>query len=272
MLIPSAVLKKPGAATPIMPTSVCGDVDVTQSSSYSGSGTTWSNLVAAPADGSTQTNNDFTMINTPTLTGSAGTSAAYWLLNGSNAFKTKNTFSNQLTLYNAHKTTSKWWMALTFNPASVTTTQAPYGDAASSTDHGYEPLLQNNGKFTLFQVNGSSTASNIIIASGAGLLTTSTNYCMIISVDLTTSTNNVRYWLNNRTKTQSSTSWLTETTNANGNYWCLGCGLTPPSTNGLFMANNTRLYGFSYGNDFIDNTDAGKIFDVYNSRQGRTYA
>lgn len=253
-----------------MPASVCGDVDATQTGSYPGSGTTWSNLVVTPADGSSQTNNDFTMNGTPTFTNSGST--AYFLLNGSNSFKTLNTFSNQLTLYNAHKTTSKWWMAFTGQLASVTTTQALHGSANTGTDKGVEFLLQNNGKLTFFQATGASTTNTVLIASGAGLLATATNYVLIISIDMTGTTNNVRYWLNNRTKTQTSYTPTSLATNAGVSFYSLGAATTGTTTISAFLANNTRLYGFSYGNDFIDNTDAGKIFDVYNARTGRTYA
>ena len=61
------------------------DIDATQSASYGGTGTTWSNLVASPADGAAQSAYDFQLgdgadsSTYPTFTGTVGDAAAYFM-------------------------------------------------------------------------------------------------------------------------------------------------------------------------------------------------
>src|SRR5574343_994393 len=84
------------------------DLDATQAASYPGSGTTWSNLVTAPADGSAQTAYDFyrgdgsTSTTYPTFNGTPGSAAAYWSFDGGDLFDLKSG-ANTTFLKNAHK-------------------------------------------------------------------------------------------------------------------------------------------------------------------------
>lgn len=61
----------------VLPSCVC-DADAAVLASYSGTETSWRNIVAAPADGSPQTAYDWAFQSGPVFSGTAGTAGAYW--------------------------------------------------------------------------------------------------------------------------------------------------------------------------------------------------
>ena len=91
-----AAFRKNGSITPYLDGLLTGavfDLDATMLASYNGSGQTWANMIAAPADGSAKTAGDFyrgvngtATATDPTFTGSAGSQSAYWLHDGFDAF------------------------------------------------------------------------------------------------------------------------------------------------------------------------------------------
>lgn len=110
-----AVRRKSGAAPFVFPelqpliASAVADLDATNASSYSGSGKTWANLVAAPADGSGQTaydmwlgTNGSTDGSEPTFVGTADSQSALFTLDGADWFTAK---ANTALINNANKTT-----------------------------------------------------------------------------------------------------------------------------------------------------------------------
>ncbi len=99
----------PSTLQSIIPSAVM-DLDATISSSYSGSGQTWSNLIAAPADGQIQTAYDFMLGSTsgvegadPAFTGTPGDPAAYFAAAVGDFFTIKN--GNTPFIKGMHKTT-----------------------------------------------------------------------------------------------------------------------------------------------------------------------
>lgn len=93
--------------------STCFHLDATDADSYPGSGQTWANLIASPADGSGQTDFDVwrggsssASTDDPTFNGTAGDSAAYWSFDGGDFFRCTLSAANQPTLW-------KTWVSLT---------------------------------------------------------------------------------------------------------------------------------------------------------------
>lgn len=131
------------------------DVTTAETSSYSGTGQTWANLVSAPADGSATTAYDLILgtdsgsaANDPTFSGTAGTGAAAFTLDGGDWFTIKN--GNTTLINNMHKTTggASWSIAMVCKVPSRLINTNPYylfgtggGDAAK---HG---IAVKNGTF-----------------------------------------------------------------------------------------------------------------------------
>ncbi len=248
--------------------SVCGDLDATIADSYSGSGQTWANLIASPADGSAQTDNDFWLgftgtpsTDDPTFTGTPGDPAAYFNHDGLDYLTTKN-LSAALTLSNAHKTDQAGtWIAVTYKVAPATSNaDSIWGNRVGATDHALQ--IKQNG--SLLQSNGSATAVKSGLFSN---MPAATDVIIIVSWDGTATTNNIRAWRNSRTKTESSAAFGATTTAGSNSFSVMA------SNNGTGTMNlDTRLYGMAWGNAFIDDADAVAIIDHLNARHERTYA
>jgi hypothetical protein len=105
--------------------------------SYSGSGQTWANLVAAPADGSSQTAYDYLRGVTssaegsdPTFNGTAGTDPCYFSVTGAQYL----TLSGASTSFikGMHKANAKWTIELwMYYPTGSTTGVRPYWDSGT---------------------------------------------------------------------------------------------------------------------------------------------
>lgn len=115
----------PSASLQGLIASACMDITTADSSSYSGAGQTWANLIAAPADGSAQTAYDFWRGadgsgtgSDPTFNGTPGTGAAFFSMDGGDYFTIK--AGNTPLLRDAHKTTGglPWTIAMV---AKITT-------------------------------------------------------------------------------------------------------------------------------------------------------
>lgn len=250
-------------------TSIVMDLDSTQIGSYSGAGTTWSNIVAAPADGATQTAYDFYLGNDsgaggatdPVFTGSAGTSGAYWAVNGSQYFNLKSG-SNPTLFSKMHKTTggSPFWIAMAFKThSSVGTGFSAFVTESSSGSPDNGVVLQMTSSKPNFHINDSQ--------SGAVTSTfvNSTDTIWIASVDPSLTTNNVRFWVNSRTKEQ-----ISKTFTANTNAADFPAGLLSNQGSNI-IPNGARVRHFSCGNALIDDADAVVIINALNIRHGITY-
>lgn len=262
MLIPSSVLRKVSSSSPVMPTSVCMDLDATQSASYPGTGTTWANLVAAPPDGSAKTDWDqgFTSGSAPVFTGTAGSQAAYMAFSGTQFFTGLHTMPGFFNTAYFSSGGSAGWVAFTGNsPAS---SNDSWIDARNGTNNGLAFNMTGGGvNMRMQQSHGGSTTS----LTNAGV-TASTDFVYIISWPANGGT--VNYWYNTRTKTTATLTFGTTTTSISASTLFIG----QSSTGAARLANGTKLYSASAGNVQIDDADAGKIIDVYNARQGKTYA
>lgn len=141
----------------VLASTVC-DLDATIAASYGGSGTTWANLVTAPADGSAQTAYDFYLGNGstgttyPAFNASSGSAAAYWSVDGGDYFSLKSG-ANTSFLNSLHKTTggSDWWIAMALK--YVTNSTGQYFSTARTGTAGQTGIQadQNAGAFRIAQ-------------------------------------------------------------------------------------------------------------------------
>lgn len=185
------------------------DLDAGDSASYSGSGQTWANLTATPADGSAKTAYDFTN-NLYTFNGTAGNESVneYWepiaapnssyfrIASGSNT-----TFLNSLHKNNAAFTFLAWIKT----PVSITSgTLFATRDTSSSTNAGINIALNSSGSLGLTQSSG--TAIGLSDTSSTGLVTA--NAIQLVGFSFDEAAGQI-VWHKNTTNESASASYST---------------------------------------------------------------
>ena len=283
VMLPSSVIHKPAAAggssyLDSVASSTCCDLDATISASYAGSGQTWANLIASPADTAAQTAYDFYLgINNtattddPTFTGSAGSSSAYFAMDGGDYFTLKSLTSSVPTFWNLARSSQQFWFAYAFRTPTTGTwsaTQGFFGNAWTTTNVG-TLYYSTTAEPAIFGIANDVGANTQTVAPNSTFLN-STDYLCIISVDTSTGTNNVRSWVNATTASTFSKTWATTTNDPDGNFH-IGALSNAGTVQGIAQ-NGVRIYHFSCGNAFINDTTAAAIVSHLNTRHGRTYA
>ena len=238
--------------------SACIDLDARVSDSYGGSGQTWSNLVTSPNDGSSQTDGDFHL----GTDGSAGGDdpsfdTDRFDLDGGDTWRCK---TNNSSIDDIHKTNnSGWWIGLDFSTGSTVANKALCGSGGWAGSN--KGLYIWRGSTLQYWRNSSESAN------ATPGLSASTAYQLVISMDMTSSTNNVRTWLNTTTKDVKSKSWGADTNNIGSQFVISGTtGGTPVDTVQSPLPNTTVIRAFAYGNAFIDDSDVSAIFTEWDSR------
>lgn len=267
MLIPSSIFMPHGSGRNTSPLSqVSGvqalfDLDATLSSSYSGVGTNWANLIASPDDGSGQSAYDFTLKVSPTFTGSAGNAAAYWGMGGSNYFEIAG--GNTTALGNIHKTTGGAPVTMIIalrTPSSIAAVNLLGTEASGGGGTGWSMRLQSATALRNVQVIGGAGSNT----SYTTTFSASTDYLAAIAVDFTGTA--VKFAVNARSFTGVTLTHGT-TTAAAAHAFQIGAADTLAIVTG-----GTRIYG-AYGfNRLLTDSQLSGVIDVLNSRHGRTYA
>ncbi len=241
------------------------DLDVTQAASYSGSGTTWSNLVAAPADGSAQTAYDFytgdgsTSATYPTFNGSAGNSAAYWSFDGGDYFDLKSG-ANTAFLRNAHKTTggSDFWIAMAYRPVDGGVTQGLFTTMDGTAVAGFRTEQLGSELIQLVQRGPTTTQTN------GGYVTPGADTLYIASHSH--ATNKTTHWRNSLTGSSVSHTFSTTTTDATR-----AARIGQRTTGNSPLLSGNRLYAVAMGNEYLDNAKAAAIIAALEARHNRDY-
>lgn len=254
--------------------STCYCMEASRTNSYSGSGVTWSNNIAAPADGSAQTDFDVyrgdgaTSSTYPAFNGTAGTPGAYFSNDGGDYFLSKqvtNVSPGFLRKMQRTDDTVGFWMAFAFRAATAMAFRN-FQNVNSNAQYGVS--LLGTSTILQFNRNRNSTPQSTSLLTGAGTFNNGTDYLVIVSMDA--ARNNFRVWKNTRTAVNVSNSgiWTAVTTDASNRF---AYGTNYPTIN-AFDSSGQRYYGSAGGNAYIDNTAAGKIFDYFNASTGITFA
>jgi len=244
------------------------DCDATIAASYGGSGQTWANLIAAPSTGESQTDYDFHLgddasaeATDPTFTGSAGDPAAYFALDGGDRMTCKTLTTYISDLYRTD-ISNPGTLVMCFQ-LGTTGFQYLMGHGVFSGGQGYSFRISGASLGT-FGRGDSSTFTETVIASAGWA--TSTDYCMIISVDQNAGTGKVAL---NATTVSDWTVGQTTSTSASDTFPLKAAsGLN----NQTPMANGGRLYHFSAFNEVFDDSKAAAVVAHLNTRHSRTYA
>lgn len=249
----------------IIPSTVI-DLDATIAASYPGTGTTWANLAAAPADGAAQTSYDFflgdgsTGTTYPTFTGTAGNAAAYFSLDSSDYFSLKSG-ANTTFLKNLHKSTGgqKTTVILAMRSGSSGYYCGTAPSSANGTNHGFY-FYKSAGTLYLDQFNASTYGRTNISVTGNG-----TDMLMAIAFDVTAGT--IKKASNARTFTNvAGPNFVTSTTDATLTMK-IGANGTAATTGG-----SCRIYGCYVFNELLSDAQLSAVVDEVNARHGRTYA
>lgn len=248
-------------------TSVCCDLDATVAGSYNGSGQLWKNLTASPADGASQSDYDFHLgadatasTDDPTFTGAAGDMAAYWSFDGGDFFELAG--SNTSFLESLHKTTggTDFWMAVAFQNGASTSYNIFTQADTPFTDAGFKFGANGAERINLQQeAGGAGTFKN-----STGSFTDGADTLLIVSYD--ESVDQVSFWINSATAETVSYIFDTGTAAATS-----VARIGAAGDGGGKFPNNTRLYHFSMGNEFLDNTKAAALITHLEARHGRDY-
>ena len=247
------------------------DLDATCASSYT-SGQTLANLELTPADGSAQTDNDFYLGNTssattddPTFTGSADDTGAYFLFDGGDYFSLKSG-TNTTFLNDMHDTTNSggFWISYCGQIASSAGNSPMFHTktSASDTGVGFQQLVNNGAtEGGFFRINQEADTTHAVVAYPPAV-----DMCVIASVDPVATTNNVRFWIDGSYQYIQRSVDFTNVTASAVTKALIG------KIGGVFQVSGSRFYSLAVGNDFIDTTEADKIFTKMRARHLRTYA
>lgn len=241
------------------------DLDATIAASYSGSGTNWANLVAAPADASAQTAYDFTSSGM-TFTGSVGDAAAYWSVDATTSAFTLASGVNTDFLNNLHKSSGvgDYWFAMTFQRPAISGSEYFFGTANTGTaETGVNLRFASSGGTVSYRQRDS--VSGVILATSTGTVPLSTPSVVIVSHSY--SAHNTRIWINSGTAENLAHIFVTSAGNA-----ARAAQISTRSTTSNGMQPSTRWYSFAMGNEYLDNTQAAAIIAHLNTRHSRTYA
>lgn len=234
------------------------DLDATQTDSYSGSGTTWANLVTAPADGSEQTEWDFDL-NTWDFIGTAGDAGAYFGTPDAN--RGMNVGTNPAFVDTMHKTTggNRWWCVAAVQAPTTAGQLRFLSTASGSPVHGF--ILQTAGGNVINAFHVASNSYNNLF-NGDAVNDSAIDY---VGFDYNPLTGEVYWWVdstNGSTGTLVSDTFTATTTDASG---VLSIGALGPTTSGS-EPTTSRIKSVAMGQGGLSDAEFGAIVTTLKTR------
>lgn len=261
--------------------SVCCDLDATIAASYGGSGQTWANLIASPADGASQTDYDCwfgesgsveTPTTDPTFTGTAGDVGAYMLLDTKqDHFKFKSPANMTAMTQSVRKVSGgSFWFGIVFRAQNDSTlgTDGLLGGATNTTAYRGAGMFHNSAGKLVFWSGHSSF--NDYYETGAGVIVAGNTYVILMSCNPTLTTNNLRIWVNSTDVDYTANINMVTDTVGDANYF-IGGGAGASNAFTLSAEAGTRYKWIGIGNEFLDDTKAASIIGHLETRHGVDY-
>ena len=247
------------------------DLDVTIAASFDDGvdDQKWFNLISSPSDGAAQADYDFYLgadgsssTDDPTFTGTVGDAAAYLAMDGGDFLKLVKA-SNPATFNDMHKTTGgpDFWLAIIFRFVRTGVGQFPFGTLGSSFALPHLRMQITGAHKARISQRGVANA----VSADTVALSDATDYALIMSHKH--SSNTTRIWVNSSTPDVDGLHTFSTTTTDAAKVAAIGAS----SNNSNAVGNGTRIYAFSSGDEFLDNTKVAAILTLYEARHGRDY-
>ena len=267
-LMPSAVVHHPQVSGSGLNTlagiNVLADLDATQAASTDGASQAWNNLTGAPVDGAASAAYAFyrgggnaASADDPTLTGTAGTSGAYWALNGSQNFTLAG--ANPAYLAALQNDGENFWIAMSVN-LGATGIQTLWSTQNSSSTAGMT-LTMSPSSTPRFNLTQYGTAAKQAVAYSP-TLTTGTDYVVIVSHAAGGST---RMWVNTTTGYESPTLFGAASVTASR---AMAIGSRASSG---YLGAGAKIRSFAIGTDYLTDAGAAAILHRLEARHGIDY-
>lgn len=250
------------------------DLDATIATSYNGAGGVWNNMIAAPADGASQSAYNFmrgngsTGTTYPTFTGTADNPDCYWALDGGDYFTIQNSVNTsylaglQRTDIPAQAYTM--FCALYFTDPDALAIKTVFATSSNTATIGVRFIIsQDSGNETLvhYQRGGSANTTS---GMPRPVLTPDRHY--VIGISRESGGSVTRLWVND------SYSELSHTANSCTSDTASPFQLGANGASGSRFSSGTRIYAVSMFKKFVTNTEAQKIIAAYRKRHKRSYS
>ena len=242
------------------------DLDATQEASYGGSGTTWVNLVAAPADSEVQTAYDATLGDgvtaglMPTFTGTAGDSGAYWLFDGTDYFKMDGTLTTFMQNLPVRPAGQDFTLVMTYKWVDAFGCLFSTG-SNSTANPGLTIFNKNSSTVRLRALMHPNSGGSTVVDIGNEAISAGDDVCLIYKREGDAITIQLKGFSNTGALSTNSTA-----------------GLQMPAISGyaaspttLEMPNTTRIYSCAMFNEALSAEDIAAVKTELGSRHGRTY-
>lgn len=251
----------PFTGMPGLPTSglVCY-LDAGISASYNGSGTTWSNLVTAPADGSAQSAYNFTLT-TPSFKGAAGRRDPSTYLEAASASTQKVTIGSNTTFTNSlHKAGAEWtvlgWLMMPSTTVRLLTT----ADQSTTSSNGVVVNIDPSGILAAINNNSGSPVYSYGSVSSGGI---ATNSPICVGVTCSASINKIRPYVNGYYSAGATTNFAAASASNATNLADIMFFGTP-----YYSPQFTRAYSFMMWNRALAQSELDAVFNNTRSRWG----
>ena len=221
------------------------------------------NLIVSPSDSSLQSDGEFhngaaasTDGDELALSGTAGTSTNYLSGDGSADFSLlKALGSNSIIEDWARSDQAGAWMAIAFRYDDIGATAKLFGNRFGGTGTGVG--MEVNSTDTLrFFIRGDSGQ---VFGNSSSPLVDATEYVIFITWDGTSGTNNLKFYVNSDTPTDTFSLSLNSSTSASTNL----LSMLARNDGIQFAGVDTRLYGVAWGDAFSGDAGAAEVRDWF---------
>jgi len=258
--------------------SVCGQIDATIAASIADDSPvseTFLNIidpVNACADGSAQSGGDFfngmevtTDGDELALSGAAGTDTNFLSGDGSNDMSRLDSPISTTALTEAHRTDiDGTWIAYAFRADDTDTTDIMF---ANQNPGGLGVQLAHfGGTGEVIGFDSDSGAAGSVASKSTTTITDGVDYLVVVSWDGTSSTNNLKFWINSDTATDTLNHAFQTSTSSTTKAW----GAHGQENGFVVLGASARTYGWAWGNEFLDDTKAAVIRTWYNDNHAGT--
>ncbi len=267
------------SGTPIAVTGVLFDLSASTCASYQ-TGQTLKNIITSPADGTAKAGYDFYFGDTsgvngrdPVFSGTAGSTAAYFGLDGSQYFSLVSGAGGPSALADLHRedmtVTTTFLMAMHYE-ADGTRVQNLFGNNSSSsaTHGGFRLGVSTAGVLQLLRNTGDASNTNNTISTGI-TLTDNTDY--VVAFTFNSSTMAWKASINGATFSASGTG--TALTSALNSHTCTDTftiGSVNKSTS-VALTNTSKIYAASMYNVIMSDSDYATIRAIYEARFAKDF-